>query len=206
MKDPRKYNRVMIISVLMCLGLYLVLGCLVYHFCGQYVASPALGSAGVLMKRICYGLAIPALLVSLCIYAHLAAKFVFVRILTGSVHLAQPTFKHWATWFACTTGVIGIAYILASAIPTFDAIVGFIGSLFTPQTTICVFPFIWWHDNWRTRPAHQRNKTMAAVNLFVLACGIFFVVGGLYAAVENLIATGATNSPWGCADNSGSVQ
>lgn len=72
MRDPRKYNRVMVISVSLCCALYIVLGCLVYHFCGQYVDNPALGSAGKLMKRVCYGLAIPALLVSLCIYSHVS--------------------------------------------------------------------------------------------------------------------------------------
>lgn len=100
---------------------------------------------------------------------------------------------------------MGIAYILGSAIPTFDAIVGFIGSLFTPQTTICVFPLIWWHDNWRYRAPGQRSVFWAGVNLFVLAAGLFFVVGGMYAAVTNLIKTGATNGPWTCADNSGSA-
>lgn len=216
MRDPRAYNRVMVLSVLLCLALYIVLGCLVYQFCGQYVANPALGSAGVLMKRVCYGIAIPGLLVSLCIYAHLAAKFMFVRILSGSRDLSRGTAKHWATWFGCTTAVMGTAYILGSAIPTFDAIVGFIGSLFTPQTTIVVFPFvsgyilplthiqIWWHDHWRFRPSSERSVAWAAVNAFVLVCGVFFVVGGMYAAVTNLIKTGATNGPWTCADNSGS--
>lgn len=32
-------------------------------YCGDYVASPALGSAGPLLKKVCYGIAIPALVV-----------------------------------------------------------------------------------------------------------------------------------------------
>jgi hypothetical protein len=202
MRDPRKYMRVMISSLSLCCGLYIVIGAVVYHFCGQYVDSPALGSAGILMKRVCYGLAIPALLVSLCIYAHLAAKFIFVRVLAGSTHLARPTVRHWVTWFSCTIGVMLIAYLLASAIPTFSAIVGLIGSLLTPQTTVCVFPFVWWHDNWRYKAREERNYWMAALNAFILLCGVFFVVGGLYAAVVGIINTSTTNGPWTCADNS----
>ncbi|TXT11385.1 uncharacterized protein COLE_01795 [Cutaneotrichosporon oleaginosum] len=205
MRDPRMHNRMMALSLSLCCVLYIVLGSVVYAFCGRYVSSPALGSAGVLLKRVCYGLAIPALLVSLCIYAHIAAKFLFVRILQGTQHIAQPTRRHWLTWFACTSLILGVAYILGSAIPSFGAIVGLIGSLFTPQTTIVVFPLIWWHDHWRYAPKQQRSYGMFALNLFILVAGVFFVVGGMYAAVTDLIKTGSTNGPWTCADNSGSV-
>jgi hypothetical protein len=43
-----------------------------YYFCGQYVAFPALGSAGVLVKKIAYGIALPGLLVTLIIYTHVS--------------------------------------------------------------------------------------------------------------------------------------
>lgn len=33
-----------------------ILGGVVYHYVGQYIASPALGSAGATMVRVCYGL------------------------------------------------------------------------------------------------------------------------------------------------------
>lgn len=47
---------------------------------------------------------------------------------------------------------------------------------------------------------------MMLLNLFIFIAGLFFVVGGMYAAVTNLINTAATNGPWTCADNSGSVK
>lgn len=39
--------------------LYLVAGLVIYRYSGQDVKSPAPSSAGPLMKRICFGLAIP---------------------------------------------------------------------------------------------------------------------------------------------------
>lgn len=48
---------------------------IVYHFCGQYLANPALGSAGPLLKRIAYGLAIPGLLASIVMSTHMPAKY-----------------------------------------------------------------------------------------------------------------------------------
>jgi hypothetical protein len=72
MKDPRYYTR----SVLFCQGtatvVYIIIGVIVYYFCGSYVGSPALGSAGVLMKKICYGLVLPGLLVTEILYIHVS--------------------------------------------------------------------------------------------------------------------------------------
>lgn len=53
-------------------AVYTAIGIVVYYYCGSYVASPALGSAGTLMKRICYGLALPGLLVSTLILLHVS--------------------------------------------------------------------------------------------------------------------------------------
>ncbi|KAL1409086.1 hypothetical protein Q8F55_005910 [Vanrija albida] len=206
MREPRKYQRVMLASMTLTTVMYLVLGTIVYHFCGQYVSSPALGSAGVLMKKVCYGLALPGLLASLCIYSHLSAKLIFVRLLHGTEHLTKGTFRHWATWLGCTLGVSCTAYVLASAIPSFGAIISFMGALFSPQGTISFFPIMWWHDNWRGKASGDRSIVMAAVNLTIFVLSIFMVVAGTYGAVVGLIDSPASTRPWTCADNSGSVE
>ena len=76
MKDPRYYTR----SVLFCQGtatiVYIIIGVIVYYFCGSYVGSPALGSAGVLMKKICYGLVLPGLLVTEILYIHVSTRII----------------------------------------------------------------------------------------------------------------------------------
>jgi hypothetical protein len=85
MSDPRLYTR----SVLTCQAVatvtYSVIGIVVYYYCGSYVASPALGSAGVLMKKVCYGLVLPGLIVSTLLYIH-------VRLaLSGTAELTELT-------------------------------------------------------------------------------------------------------------------
>jgi hypothetical protein len=52
-----------------------IIGGVVYHYCGQYIASPALGSAGPLLKKICYGLALPGLAAGMVLYTHIPAKY-----------------------------------------------------------------------------------------------------------------------------------
>lgn len=70
MRDPRFYTRSLIICQSVVTGTYIAIGCVVYYFCGSYVASPALGSAGKNMKKICYGLALPGLLVTTMLVIH----------------------------------------------------------------------------------------------------------------------------------------
>jgi hypothetical protein len=66
------------------------------------------------MKKVCYGLAIPGLLVGCILNSHLPAKYgklilaiqeffladtpVFVRILGGTRHLSKNTPTHYIVW------------------------------------------------------------------------------------------------------------
>lgn len=72
MRDPKHYTR----SLAVCQGTvtvtYTVIGIVVYYYCGSYVSSPALGSAGHTMKKVCYGIALPGLLVSCLILLHVS--------------------------------------------------------------------------------------------------------------------------------------
>lgn len=67
MKDPRDYNKAMGLCQIVVTLVYTIVGVVVYTFCGQYVANPALGSAGPLLKRIAYGIAMPALFATVCV-------------------------------------------------------------------------------------------------------------------------------------------
>lgn len=60
---------------------YLTIGIVVYVYAGQYLSSPALGSAGVLMSKVAYGIAFPGLCASALLYCHFGAKALFVRLL-----------------------------------------------------------------------------------------------------------------------------
>ena len=72
MRNPKHYRRSMLICQTTVTTIYLVIGVIVYYYCGSYVASPALGSAGPLMKKVCYGIALPGLLVTQMIVSHVS--------------------------------------------------------------------------------------------------------------------------------------
>lgn len=70
MRDQRYFSRSVVFCQSATTALYLIIGIIIYYYCGSYVASPALGSAGDLMKKISYGLAVPGLIVTTTLYLH----------------------------------------------------------------------------------------------------------------------------------------
>jgi amino acid permease len=72
MRDPKEYTKALIVCQSIVTVTYITIGVVVYYYCGSYVASPALGSAGVLLKKICYGLALPGLIVTTLLVTHVS--------------------------------------------------------------------------------------------------------------------------------------
>lgn len=72
MRDPQLYTRALTICQVTVTIVYIIVGTIMYYFCGSYVASPAIGSAGPLMKKIGYGLALPGLLGSAILLCHVS--------------------------------------------------------------------------------------------------------------------------------------
>ncbi|KAI8294692.1 hypothetical protein K4K56_001456 [Colletotrichum sp. SAR 10_98] len=98
MRSPRSFTKSLFSSQIFLGACYVSFGTVVYIYCGKYVASPSLGSAGGTLEKIAYGISIPGFIMTTTLWVHLAAKFLLVRILRNSVHLQNKSFVHWATW------------------------------------------------------------------------------------------------------------
>ncbi|KAF4978231.1 hypothetical protein FZEAL_5336 [Fusarium zealandicum] len=212
MREPRDYKKALFLCQTVVTVTYIVVGIVVYYYCGSYVASPALGSAGKTIKQASYGLALPGLIVSSCLYSHVPAKYAFVRILRGSKHLNSNSLTHWATWLGCTAFMAIVAYVIASGIPIFGGLVSLIGALF--GTFQCFQPMgcMWLYDNWH-RGKNKGERTlqwtlMACFSIFVVILGTFLMIGGTYGSVVGIINSykeSGGSAAWSCADNSNSV-
>lgn len=98
MKNPKDYRKSIYLGMSVVQASYLTFSLVVFHWCGQWVASPSLGSAGQTVKMVSYGIALVGLLASAVVYLHLAAKYLFVRVLRNSVHLQSNSVIHWTLW------------------------------------------------------------------------------------------------------------
>lgn len=192
-------------------AVYITIGVVVYYYCGSYVASPALGSAGVTMKKAAYGIALPGLIVSTTLLTHYPAKYVFVRVLRGSKHLASNTLIHWISWLGCTFGVALIAYIIASAVPVFGGLISLVGALLGTLMTFQPMGCMWLYDHWKegtVKGSRLRWQLMVCWSVFVIVIGTFLMIAGTYGSIVGIIdsykAEGGS-AAWSCADNSNSV-
>ncbi|OLN86262.1 N amino acid transport system protein 4 [Colletotrichum chlorophyti] len=210
MRDPRHYTRSLVLCQSVVTVVYIAVGVVVYYYCGSYVSSPALGSAGPIVKKVAYGLGLPGLIVSVALMLHLASKHVFVRILRGSKHLTANTFTHWGTWLGCTTAITLIAYVIASGIPVFNSLISLIGALLGTLISFQPMGCMWLYMNFskgRSNPT-PRWYMMVAWSCFVILSGTFLMVAGTYSAIVGIIddynGTGGS-AAWSCADNSNST-
>lgn len=208
MREPRHYTRSMLCAQGIVTATYIAVGIVVYYYCGSYVASPALGSAGPTMKKVSYGFALPGLLTIAMIVTHVPAKYVFVRILRGSKHLNSNSLVHWVTWLGCTGSITIMGYIIASAIPVFGGLVSLIGALL--GSFMCFQPYgcMWLYDNWCRKDRDLKWHLMVCWITFIMVSGTFCMVAGTYGSVVGIMdsykASGGS-AAWSCTDNSNST-
>jgi hypothetical protein len=179
------------------------------------------------MKKVCYGLALPGVLLSTVLITHVSspplpscppspppdsqfpAKLLFVRILRNSKHLTTSTPTHWITWLSSVAGITLISYIVASAVPIFGGLVSLIGGLLVPLMSFQPMGMMWLYDNYNTRSHSTWSwKVGFGCSVGIIIFGCFIMVAGTYGAVVDIIETyresGGTLA-WSCADNSNSV-
>ncbi|KAF8857987.1 hypothetical protein BDZ45DRAFT_409768 [Acephala macrosclerotiorum] len=208
MRNPRDYTKALLTCMAIVQAAYLTFALVVYRWCGQWVASPSLGSAGPTIKKVSYGIGLVGLIVSACLYLHVAAKYLFVRILRNSPHLQKNTTVHWITWLSCTCGLASISFILAEAIPIFNYLLALTGSICFAPLAIALPGFLWLYDHERYRKGSIGQQAMWWAHAFLPLLGAFLCVGGTYGTVQliiNAYADGQIGSAFSCADNSNST-
>lgn len=194
MKNPKDFRK----SLYICMGFvnaaYLSFGLVLYKWCGKWVANPSLGSAGQTIKMVAYGIGLIGLIVSACLYLHVAAKYLFVRILRDTKHLQANTAVHWGTWLGCTFGLAFISFILAEAIPIFSYLLALTGSICFAPLALMLPGWFWLYDHGEWRTATMAKQLAYWAHWLLILLGIFFLVGGTYGTVQLIIDAYADGS------------
>lgn len=207
MRKPKDYRKAVYLSMSILTSSYLAFSLIMYRWCGKWVASPSLGSAGPVIKKVAYGVGIVGLCVSACLYIHIGAKYLFVRALRDSLHLQHNSVVHWATWLSITAGVSAVRFGVASGIPIFNYILALAGSLCSAPLAIsllricgCMIILVGERGGVLKMAAWTWNSLLVLV-------GAFMTVGATYGAIQEIInayADGTIGSAFSCADNSNS--
>lgn len=109
-------------------------------------------------------------------------------------------------WLVLIAGLTLIAWVIAEAIPFFNALLGLISSLFISGFTF-YFPALFWFSlikegKWN---ANAKNIVLSVVNVVVLCIGLVVLVGGAYASVEDILEsykTGSVGGSFACSSSS----
>jgi hypothetical protein len=179
MRRPEYYRRAVLVTGVLVLAMYLSFSLVIYRWCGVWLATPAFGSAGPLFKKISYGVALPGLIIGVGIYQHVAAKYIFVRVLRNSRHLQENTMVHWTTWIGSNLTLGILAFIVAEAVPILNYLLGLAGAIcFAPFSL--VFPALLWMQDYK----HYRQDTFSRKltywsHALIVLLGAFMVVAGV---------------------------
>ncbi|KJX98785.1 amino acid transporter like protein [Zymoseptoria brevis] len=202
MKKPQDFPKALILLQATDIGLYLIAAIVIYRYAGPEVASPALGSTNDTVKRVAYGIALPTIVIAGVIYAHVAAKYIYVRIFRGTKHMSSRSWLAVGSWL----GIIGtlwiVAFIIAESIPTFNDLLGLISSLFASWFTYGIAGSMWlflnygqWFKNWR-------KISLFVLNIMIFCLGATICGVGLYASGKSIHDNAGSGASWSCADNS----
>lgn len=156
---------------------------------------------------VAYGVGLIGLIVSACLYLHVAAKYLFVRILRNTRHLQSNTIVHWSVWLGCTFGLVTISFVLAEAIPIFNYLIALTGSVCFAPLAIILPAWFWLYDHGHWRKGGVAKMAAYYLHYAIIALGIFICVAGTYATadlIKEAYASGEIGSAFSCADNSNS--
>jgi hypothetical protein len=223
MHTPAHYDKAILTLGVFEIALYTLTGALVYSFVGPDVRSPALLSAGPLVSKVAFGIAIPVIFISGSINTTVVARYIHGRIFKDSIIRYVNTPAGWATWIGLDATITGLSWIVASAIPFFSDLLAICSSLFVSGFTF-YFPAIMWfmfikEGKWYER----RNWLLSAANALGFAVGVIVLGVGTYAAAWDIVSAlpfalrfcfatrvdsdpqahrykiGSVSSPFGCA-------
>ncbi|KAI1329276.1 transmembrane amino acid transporter protein-domain-containing protein [Xylariaceae sp. FL0255] len=181
--------------------IYTLTGALVYYFVGQEVQAPALLSAGSLLSKVAFGLALPVIFISGSINGTVVGRYIHGRMFKDSVTQYINTTKGWVTWIALISVITLVAWIIAEAIPFFEDLLSICSALFISGFSF-YFPAMMWFMLIREGPWYARKNWLATgINTLAFVVGMIVLFGGLYATIVDLkksFSDGTLGDPFTC--------
>lgn len=186
--------------------IYTITGALVYAFVGVDVGSPALLSAGFTVSRVAFGIALPVIFISGSINSTVAARYIIGRAFEHSPIKYVNTKRGWAVWISLVAIITVIAWVIAEAIPFFNALLGLLSSLFISGFTF-YFPALFWFQLVKEGKWYKgwKNISLSVLNLCILGIGLAVLGLGTWASVRDIMdqySSGEVRSSFTCDSSS----
>jgi hypothetical protein len=187
MHTPKDYIKSIWSLGLMEIFIYTITGALIYAFVGPEVRSPALLSSGFTVSRVAFGVALPVIFISGSISSTVVGRYVLTRAFPDSPIQYVNTRAGWLAWIILIAVITIISFIIAEAVPFFNALLGLISSLFISGFTF-YFPSLFWffllkEGKWN---ATRWNVILSITNFAVGIIGLVILGMGTWASVQEI--------------------
>ncbi|KAI9374872.1 transmembrane amino acid transporter protein-domain-containing protein [Aspergillus egyptiacus] len=188
MKTPRQYPRTLYLLQATNTSMYTITAVVIYRYGGVDVSSPALGSAGRLVSKVAYGVAIPTIVIAGVINGHVAVKYIYVRLFRGTDRMHQGAFLSLGSlsWIGLGFALWTVAWVIAEAIPVFNDLLGLITALFASWFTYGLSGVFWLFLNQGRYGESKRKMVLTGVNVLVVGIGGCLCGLGLYVSGKSI--------------------
>ncbi|CAO1621833.1 unnamed protein product [Sympodiomycopsis kandeliae] len=204
LRVPTDYKKSVVLLGSLEIFIYTITGSLIYAFAGDNVQSPALLSTSGVIPKVAFGVALPVIFISGSINTVVAARFIYsVTLGKQKKHENIDGVLGNTVWVGLVFGITVVAWVIAEAIPFFNALLGIIASLFITFFSF-VFPGLFYNYILREGAWNKNKKTMflSVANWAITLMGLFILVAGLYASavdIKSEFDSGEVGSPFSCA-------
>ncbi|KAI1172344.1 transmembrane amino acid transporter protein-domain-containing protein [Nemania sp. FL0916] len=202
MHTPKDFVKSIWVLGIIEIVIYTLTGALIYSFVGQSVQSPALLSAGPLISKIAFGIALPVIFISGSINSTVIGRYVHGRMYRDSVTRFINTPKGWITWILIIATITVVAWVLAEAIPFFSDLLAISSSLFISGFTFYFPAMMWFMLIRQGSPFSKKNLALTALNALCFVIGVVILVGGTYSSIKDIMhrySTGSVRGAFSCA-------
>ena len=201
MHTPEDYTKAMWWLGGVQIVIYTLTGSIIYAFVGQGVQSPALLSAGPLLSRVVFGIALPVIFISGSINTTVVCRYIHGKVYQKSIVRFINTPKGWITWLSLVLFVTILAWVIAEAIPIFSNLLSIISSLFVSGLSFYIPPIMWYVLLREGAWYEKHNLKTAICNGIVFIIGMVIFGCGTYASITELVhefQSGSIGKPFTC--------
>jgi hypothetical protein len=204
MKKPQDAMKSAVTLQTFATVLYTGFAVVTYVFIGEAVASPSFLSLEIRWQKAAFGISLLNFITAGALYAHTAAKLLFVRLFRHSRHLHSHSVTGWTTWVFLILLVNGAAFVLAIGIPIFNLLIGIAASLFAAWYTYGLAGFFLFHMLYHDGQGYRewaRKWLQSSLAVLTIALGAFMCVAGTYVTIRGIhdaYASGTLLPPFSC--------
>ncbi|KAK1981919.1 transmembrane amino acid transporter [Colletotrichum cereale] len=201
MHTPTDYMKSIWASGAIQIFIYTITGALCYAFIGPSVQSPALLSAGPLISKIAFGVAIPVIFISGSINSTVALRYIHGRMYKNSHLKYINTPMGWASWIVLVVVFTIIAWVIAEAIPIFSDLLSLASALFVSGFSFYIPAIMWFALLCKGKWFARENILISLGSILAFIVGAVTLVAGTYSTIVDIInetTTGSAHKPFAC--------